>query len=386
MAAWLALVLAGCSVSFMGGAVLAPRILAEAGLPRETVGLYAGLVWTMALVASQSSASLVRRFGPWTVVRLCLVGCVAGLLAMVSGQPLLLLAGALLIGFGQGLEAPPSSQLLVHHVPAARRPFIFSLKQTGVQFGAVIASLGLPALALALGWRWALLAVCLTLTVLLVVLGGAARRHGGPPRMEGAGPGLRHAVWSWIGLLQRRPGLRRLGLAASTFGATQVCVNSFLVTWMVAVREVPLTTAGALAATAQGAGLIGRPLWGWVASRAGGGSRVLRGLGVVMALCALAMGLAGASLPGPALALLAAVFGLSASGWNGVFLSEVAVHGEGEEIAAATAATMVPLYLGLIAGPVAFAAISRSVDLSAGFLGLAVVAGIGSLLVPAARR
>ena len=38
-------------------------------------------------------------------------------------------------------------------------------------------------------------------------------------------------------------------MAACAFGATQVCMNTFLVTWMVAVRDVPLTTAGALAAT-----------------------------------------------------------------------------------------------------------------------------------------
>jgi hypothetical protein len=51
-----------------------------------------------------------------------------------------------------------------------------------------------------------------------------------------------------------------LSLAAAAFGATQVCVNSVLVTWAVLERDLDLAGAGLLAATAQGAGLLARPL------------------------------------------------------------------------------------------------------------------------------
>ena len=159
-------------------------------------------------------------------------------------------------------------------------------------------------------------------------------------------------------------------------------MNAFLVTWMIAERQVSLTTAGLLAATAQAAGMVGRPLWGWVASRAAGSIWVLRSLGVLMSRCALTLGTWGAAMPAPMLSLVVALFGLSASGWNGVFLSEVAARSGRTGVAAATAAAMVPLYLGLILGPMAFAALSGLTVMSAGFLLLAGVAALGTLALP----
>ena len=83
---------------------------------------------------------------------------------------------------------------------------------------------------------------------------------------------------------------------------------------------------------------------------------MLRALGLVMAACGLLLGLLGAQAPMLLLAPLVACYGLSASGWNGVFLAEVATRAEPTEIASTSAAAMVPLFLGLVIGPLAFAA------------------------------
>lgn len=364
----------------MGVAALAPNIAADSGLTPEAVGLFSGLVWASALAASLSTDSLIRRFGPWWVARLCLLACAAGLLGFAMSQPVLFVLGAVLIGFGQGLEAPQASQLMGYHVAQKRRAFYFSLKQTGVQVGAISASLLLPALAVMAGWRMALVAAAFVLVALALALIRPAHLHQMPITSQGAP--ANSLLYSWVGNLQSNRDLCRLAIAACTFGATQVCMNTFMVTWMVNVRNFPLATAGAIAATAQGAGLLGRPLWGWVASRSGGSTHVLRGLGALMSLCSLALGLVGAQLSDGLLALLAACFGLSASGWNGVFLSDVASRSNIDSIAATTAAAMVPFYLGLFAGPIAFAAISRWLNLSTGFILLAVVASVGTLLLP----
>lgn len=382
---WLGAVLAGCSLSFMGVTVLAPRISADAGLPPEAVGLFSGVVWAAALAASLVSGAVVRQLGPWQAARGCLLICALGIAGVASGQPMLIGLGAICIGLGNGMEAPPASQLLGYHVTPTRRPFYFSLKQTGVQFGAVAASLLMPSLALLAGWRAALLAVMAVVLLLALSLGRPARQHAMAVALTSAAPQppVRQAWWQ---VLRAHRDLRRLALAAAAFGATQVCLNTFFVTWMVTVREASLTAAGALVATAQGAGLLGRPFWGWVASRAGGATRVLRGLGLLMALAALLLGVFGSQLGGVALWLLAAIFGLSASGWNGVFLSEVAARASQDEIAARTAVAMVPVYLGLVMGPVVFAAIGRSLDLSAGFILVAAMAATGAWLVPSLRH
>lgn len=386
VAAWLGFVLAGCSLAFMGVATLAPRIAADSDLPREAIGWFAGLVWSAGLGASLVTGSLVARWGPWAVTRLCLLACALGVLAMASGQPWLFLPAALLIGIGQGLEAPPASQLLAHHISGPRRPLYFSLKQTGVQVGAVMASLCMPAIALSLGWRTALLLLVGLLVAALLLVSRSAHKYPISLPHHAADPAdALHQARSWLSVLKEQHDLRRLAVAACAFGATQVCMNAFLVTWMIAERQVSLTTAGFLAATAQASGMVGRPLWGWVASHTGGSIWVLRSLGMLMSLSAWVLGTWGSVMPSATLSLVVAFFGLSASGWNGVFLSEVAVRSGRTGIAAATAAAMVPLYLGLILGPVAFAAISGLTKMSAGFLLLGGVAALGTLWLPRMR-
>lgn len=382
VSAWLGAVLAGCSLSFMGVTALAPSITQEARLPPEAVGLFSGLAWVAALAASMGAGAVVGRIGPWPAARLCLMACAVGLAAVASGQPWLMLLGALLIGLGNGLEAPPSSQILGHHVAAQRRPFFFSLKQTGVQFGAVAASALLPGLALTWGWRGAVWGVLVLVLLLSLALVRPARAYPVVLSTPEGAPAPRQGWWQ---VLRQEHDLRRLALAAATFGATQACLNTFIVTWMVTVRGASLPLAGALAATAQAAGLLARPLWGWVASRSQGATPVLRGLGLCMAAAALVLGLLGAHMPLAGLWPLAALFGLSASGWNGVFLSEVASRARGGDMATATAVAMLPVYVGLILGPLAFAALSAQAGLSAGFVMVSMLGGLGAWLVPAAQ-
>jgi hypothetical protein len=106
---------------------------------------------------------------------------------------------------------------------------------------------------------------------------------------------------------------------------------------------------------------------------------------MLMSLCAFVLGAWGAGMPSAMLSLVVAFFGLSASGWNGVFLSEVAARSGRTGVAAATAAAMVPLYLGLVFGPIAFAALSSLTVMSAGFLLLGGVAAMGTLWLPRVR-
>ncbi len=150
-------------------------------------------------------------------------------------------------------------------------------------------------------------------------------------------------------------------------------------------RGLDLAGAGLLAAAAQGAGVLARPLWGWVATHAGGTRAVLGGLGIVMAACGLLLGLFGTRMPMALLAPLAACYGLSASGWNGVFLAEVASRAAPDQVASTSSAAMVPLFLALVLGPLAFAAVGGVAGLGAGFVAIAAVSVAGVLLLPGDR-
>jgi sugar phosphate permease len=189
-----------------------------------------------------------------------------------------------------------------------------------------------------------------------------------------------------LGFVWREPVLRRLALAAAGFGATQICLNSFLVTYAVQERHATLAQAGLLLAAAQSGGLVGRVLWGWVATRGRQAAAVLKGVGIGMSLAAAALGALGSEMTAALLLPLAFGFGLTASGWNGVLLAEVAHHVPTEHVAAATGAVLVIMTVGLMLAPPAFALLGAARDFGTAFMGLAAIAMLGVACLPGGQR
>ena len=349
--------------------VLAPAIGSTTGLAPGFVGPYNAGVWAAALVATVAAPMLMVRVPAWRLTQACLLLCAAGLALAASGQVLGLVLAAVCIGLAQGLEGPVASQLLAAHVPPPRRPWLFSVKQAGVQVGAIVASLSLPALVALVGWRVAALVVAGAAALAAAVLVRPARLHAvvlAAPSVGGLGAALQ--------VLRRAPALRALAVAAAAFGAMQIVLNGFFVTYAVHERGVSLVQAGAWLGLAQAGGLAGRLAWGWTAGRLGASVPVLLTLGVVMSLCSLLLGLWGPQW------LLLLVFGLSASGWNGVFLAEVARQAPAAQAGLATAAVLVVMTLGLVGGPLLFAAIGAAASLATAYL---VWTGVGLLGVVA---
>jgi MFS family permease len=383
LALWLNGVMLVVSVAMLAVPILAPLLLADLALPVASVGVYTGTLWAVALLGSLSAAALIGRFGAWRVAQLTLLLCAGGLACGATGTIAGLALAALLIGLGNGLETPGASQLLARGVAPARRPFYFSLKQTGVQIGGLAGALALPALAALLGWRAALLVLAALAIALTALLALQRRRYA---HLDRVGPGPRLRFTAALGYAWRRPVLRRLALAAAGFGATQICLNSFLVTYAVQERHATLAQAGLLLAAAQSGGLVGRVLWGWVAARGQHAAAVLRGLGVGMAVAAAALGAAGSQLAPGLLLPLAFCFGLTASGWNGVLLAEVAHHVPTEHVAAATGAVLVIMTVGLMLAPPAFALLGAARDFGTAFMGLAAIAMLGVASLPGGQR
>jgi MFS family permease len=296
------------------------------------------------------------------------VACVA------SAHPLALVLGAVLIGLGHGVEGPMASHLLAAHVPAARRALWFSVKQTGVQVGAVAASLLLPLLSLRWGWQWAAAVAAVLALSMAAVLAEPGRHLRVPRAAAQAGHGF-----AALAALRQRPPLRWLALAAACFGAVQVVLNGFFVTYAATERGASLLQAGAWLGAAQAGGLVGRVLWGWVAGRLGAVMPLLFALGSTMAVCSAWLGMAG-----PAWWLLVA-FGLSASGWNGIFLAEVAHRVPAAEAGTATASVLVVMTVGLIAGPLVFSWVGAASSLATAFVAWAAVALAGCAALAGAR-
>ena len=256
-ALWLGGVMALAVFALQAVPVLGPAMALALGLPPAFVGVWSAAVWSAALVGTLAAPSLLARCDAWWLARACLLLCAAGVASAASGHLAGLVLGALLIGLGHGIEGPMASHLLASHVPPPRRALWFSVKQTGVQVGAVAASLLLPLLALALGWRAAAVAVVvLTLGCSAALLVPAASLA-----VARAAPAVGGPLGALVAL-RRTPVLRALALSAAAFGAVQVTLNGFLVTWAVTERGASLVQAGAWLGAAQAGGLVGRPAVG----------------------------------------------------------------------------------------------------------------------------
>jgi hypothetical protein len=148
--------------------------------------------------------------------------------------------------------------------------------------------------------------------------------------------------------------------------------------------------AGWLLASAQGAGLLGRLGWGLVATWLRSARAVLVMAGGGMAICALVLGLWGPLLNGPILVLLSLVFGLTASGWNGVFIAEIANLAAPERVAEATGAVLTASFLGLVMAPLVVALLTPRVGLGGSFVALGVMSAVGAIVLlmerPHARK
>lgn len=378
---WLAAVMAMAVLCLQVVPVLAPRIAADAALPPAFVGAYGGGLWAAALIGTAAAPALLARFGAWSLAQTCLWLCVAGVLAATSGHAAGLVVAAVLIGLGHGLEGPMASHLLAARVPVPRRPLWFSVKQAGVQLGAMAASLSLPIVATQFGWRAAAWSAAGATGALALLLLWPRRAH--PVPRAAAGSASRLAA---LAALHRLPVLRWLAIAAAAFGAVQICLNSFFVTFAVRERGATLVSAGAWLAAAQLGGLVGRVFWGWRGNRMPSVMPLLVALGSGMSLCAALLGLVGTRLPEPLLWPLLVAFGLTASGWNGIFLAEVARQVPASAAGTATAAAMMVMTVGLVTGPLVFSALAAAQSFAGAFVALGALGALGVAALARALR
>lgn len=378
------LVQALASMAVLTVPAVAPEVAADLGVPAAAVGFQISLLYLAAMVASLSGGAFVQRFGACRTSQIAMLATAAGcLIAAWPSVPALAL-GSLVIGAAYGLPNPSASHLLARYTPAARRNLVFSIKQTGVPLGGMAAGLVAPPVATAFGWQAALAAVAAA-SLMAAAVEQPMRARLDADR-DPAAPLLRLPVEDLKALGRSAP-LRRLSLAAFCFSGVQLCLMGFLVVLLVAELGVGLITAGIVLAAVQAAGVGGRVLWGLVADRIGDGLLVLVGLAALMVAGSAAMMALSAGAPLPAVVAASLVLGVSAIGWNGVFLAEIARLSPPGRIGAVTGGAMFVTFMGVMVAPTLFALLHDALGSYTRSYGLLVALGLGgAALVAGARR
>ena len=135
--------------------VVAPVVAKDLNVSTTYLGAYVALVYFAAMIASLLGGAGVKR---WGAIRLSQAGLVCsgiGLLLCAVPHPAVIALGALCIGTGYGPITPASSHLLIKSTPPHQLSLVFSIKQTGVPLGGMIAGALIPSLDLLIGWQWA---------------------------------------------------------------------------------------------------------------------------------------------------------------------------------------------------------------------------------------
>jgi MFS family permease len=122
---------------------------------------------------------------------------------------------------------------------------------------------------------------------------------------------------------------------------------------------------------------VGRVLWGYVADKWFGARGTLAGLALLMAASAAAVAALHAGVPHALVLAIVVIFGASATGWNGVYLAEVARQAPAGQAGSATGGSLAITFLGVVLGPVLFGALSDAAgSYRVGYIALAVATAV----------
>jgi MFS family permease len=358
--------------------VMAPVATRELGVPSAAIGYYIAVAYAGSMLGSVTAGGWVARFGPIRVSQVALALCLVGLALAASAWTPFVLLGAFVCGLGYGPTNPASSVILVRAAPPALYSLTFSIKQTGVPGGGVLAGAIVPALVLAVGWQGAALAIGVSCLALATMIAPVRPRYDvGLVRDAPISP---RTVLDTVALVVRHPRLREMCVTSFVYAGVQITLVTYLVSFLVDGFAVSLVLAGAVMAVAQLASVLGRILWGVLADRALSRRAMLGLLGLGMGASAMATLAAGPHWPAWLLFAFAAVFGATAVGWNGVFLAEVARVAPAGKVSQATGGCLFFTFLGVVITPLAFNAV---LALGAGYAAAYALLGVPGLVVGA---
>jgi MFS family permease len=357
---------------------LAPAVAASLHVNGELVGGFVATAYGTGIVSALLSPGLIRRYGGVRATQAVLLAAAGMVGIAATGQLASLAIAAVVLGLGYGAAAPASTHLLVPHTPRSVFNMVMSLRQIGVPLGGVLGALILPPLALAIGWRLALLTELGPLLLLLVLLEQSRRRWDADrdPHARAFGRTLLAPF-----ALLRDPRIRRLSVASFVYSGVQLCFVAFMTVQLTTTGGFDLVSAGRMLAVYQVAGTVSRPIWGWIADKLLSPSRTLAVHGAGMAVAAAAAGQIGPAWPGWAVAAVTVLAGCTAGGYTGVAYADYAALGGPRRTEATGLGTAIMFAAVMLIPPSFGLAVTAVGSYAAPDIALAVLAAVGAVLL-----
>ena len=374
-------------VCTMGAAVfpvIAPELARNLGVEASLIGYQMSVIYGAAMLGSMLFTWMVARYGGCRTTQFGMACCVLGMTIALYGTVWSLVVASVFIGAAMSINLPAAAHLLFRFSPPQHRNFIFSLKQTGVPLAWALMALIAPAVTLTWGWRWALALVLASCLITLLVIQPSRRAWDDDRRPDLP---VQARVFDGVRLVWSMPALRWLGVAAFCLAFIQLCVSTFTVVMLVGEGGYTLVEAGLMLSVAQIFGVLGRIAWGWVADRSGDCMAALQYLTLVSVACCVAVFFLAPGWPVWLTALLYAVFGATAIGWNGLYTAEVARRSPPGQVSLVTGGAMVWNFAGILTGPTAFTLAYKAIgSYTTTFGAIAVIAVLTLFALHAGKR
>jgi MFS family permease len=357
---------------------IAPAVAASLHVNGELVGGFVATAYGTGIASALLSPGLIRRYGGVRATQAVLLAAIGMVLIAATGHLASLAVAAVVLGLGYGAAAPASTHLLVPQTPRSVFNMVMSLRQIGVPLGGVLGALILPPLALAIGWRFALLAELGPLLLLLVLM-ELPRRRWDADRNPHA-PVFGRTLLTPFALL-RDPRIRRLSVASFVYSGMQLCFVAFMTVQLTTTGGFDLVSAGRMLAVYQVAGTVSRPIWGWVADKLLSPSRTLAMHGAGMAAAAIAAGQIAPAWPGWAVLAVAIAAGCTAGGYTGVAYADYAALGGSRRTEATGLGTAIMFAAVMLIPPSFGVAVTAVGGYAIPDIALAVLAAISAALL-----
>jgi MFS family permease len=356
-------------------AVIAPAIIADLRLDPAWIGIYFGLTAAASLVAQLGCGSFIVRHGALRMSQISLVMMAAGTAMAAGGTPLMLVLSAIVCGSGGAVSTPASSHLLSRVSPPRYLPLVFSIKQTAVPAGLLLAGAFGPLLTEWKDWRFTMLlsaAACAVFVLMLQPL----RKIFDTDRVPTRTFRLSDFKTTLISVLGT-PALRTLSFACLAFNGLQSVVTAYFVVYLTTIGYTPVA-AGFLFSVAVAVAVPGRVLWGWLGSTHVTPRMIMAGLALGMAGSVALLALCSAGWPTLLVGFIACVLSATALSWHGILLAETARAAPGDMRGGVTGGVLSIGQIGALALPLIY---SGLLDFTGSYGIGFIVCGVPALLV-----
>jgi MFS family permease len=341
----------------LGVSPLTPSLVDGFGLTRLEVAFIVPSVYIGGLFFSLPGGHLADRWG----VRPTLLGALAvggvGLLASaLAPRFVLFLLGLVLAGSGWSVVNPVLGKAIVDVFPLTERGIAMGIKQMGLTLGGVVAALTLPPIAAHWGWRAAVAACAVAVSLPVVTAWRPLAPLAKPLSSQATAVAM---SWAWT---QRNALLIVFG-AGVVLGMVQSAVLAYLPLFSVQALGFSHVGTGVLIAASQAGGAVSRLVLGAASDRWSSGRRP-PWLVFTSALAA-AIFLVYAWVPTAAplwAGVLAFAAGVGAYGWVGIYFIISAEAGGSTQSGLLSGVSFAAIVVGLLTGAPIFGLVLQAFD------------------------